>query len=260
MSFPKLSGWRTTAEGLHQSALLLGAIKAAIAQPLPNFLHLSTTIRRDGIATGTLPSGAELRLDFCNTSMLYVPAGEGIPTTVDLEGHTQVSLTAAVLNLLMEQGYTLDVARDALKGTTPFTIDQQISTEYADVLYRIFTALARFRARVFAPMTPIVLWPGHFDLSFLLFTTEKTTEEHPHMNFGFAPYSTGIDRPYLYVYAWPMPEGYTPPELPGLARWENQEFTGVVVPYDDFSQMDDPQEFIEETFHTVYKALLPLLE
>ncbi|NJP07758.1 MAG: hypothetical protein HC837_20140 [Chloroflexaceae bacterium] len=169
--------------------------------------------------------------------------------------------------MLAERGHTLEVAKNesgheaALNNTTPLVVNPQQAADYAQALYRIFTATARFRARLFAPMTPIVVWPEHFDLSFLVFASEHASEDQPHMNFGFAPYSDGIARPYLYAYAWPLPDsGYSRTNMPALVHLDTPGFGGPLVWYDDFATMDDPEAVVEQVFLRIYHELWPLLQ
>lgn len=263
MALPTLATWRTTGESLHRAAQILGTIRAKSIKPLPNYLHLSTNIRPDGLSTGTMPVG-ELRLDFNKAEIVYVPI-YGDRIAVSLAGHTQASLTERILGLLADHGHTMHIEEQeaahvaTLRDTTPLEVDRYIGEDYAQVLFRIFTATTRFRGRLLALMTPVVVWPEHFDLSFLLFTTDKDDESHPHINFGFAPYSEGFERPYLYSYAYPLREDYSIPKLPSPAYWNTTPWTGVVVPYDDFSQEDDPETFIDEMFVQIRQALLPLI-
>lgn len=263
MPLPPLTNWQTTGASLQRAAQILGTIRAKSIQPLPNYLHLATTIRPEGLSSGPLPVG-ELRLDFGQATITYLP-DSGNPVTLGLAGHSQASLTEQVLQLLADHNHPMQIgATEAphvatLRDTTPFMVDPLIGADYAQVIYRIFTATARFRARIFAPMTPIVVWPEHFDLSFLLFATDKADEAHPHMNFGFAPYSEGFERPYLYSYAYPMREGYATPTLPPPAYWNTQFWTGVAVPYDEFVQEADPEGMIEDLCGQIYQALLSLL-
>jgi hypothetical protein len=51
-------------------------------------------------------------------------------------------------------------------------------------VYRVFTAAARFRARLEGSQTPIVVWPEHFDLSTLWFPTNDRSDEAPLMDFA----------------------------------------------------------------------------
>ncbi|MCG8351796.1 MAG: DUF5996 family protein [Chloroflexales bacterium] len=264
MLLSSLKDWRETAASLHRATQVVAAIRVAVTDPLPNFLHLSTTIRHDGLSTGPLSFG-EVYLDFGAARIVHTPT-QGQPIHFGLEGSNQASLTKALLDHLAAQGHAIEAAKNesgheaALNDTTPFAVDPRIGADYATALYRIFTATARFRARLFAPMTPIVVWPEHFDLSFLVFGAEKATEESPHLNFGFAPYSDGIDRPYLYAYVWPLPaSGYSGVSLPPLVNLDTPGYGGPLVWYDDFAAMEDPEAFVEATFLGIYRALAPLL-
>jgi hypothetical protein len=109
-------------------------------------------------------------------------------------------------------------------------------------------------------MTPIVVWPEHFDLSFLWFASPNATQSGPHMNFGFAPYSAGIDAAYIYAYVWPLPEQYTPPQLPAPAYWNTQPWTGVVLPYNEVAKATDSEAYIEDACASIYAALMGLLK
>ncbi|NJK81716.1 MAG: hypothetical protein HC893_12075 [Chloroflexaceae bacterium] len=263
MPLPALTDWMTTAQSLHKVTQVVAAIRIAVVDPLPNYLHLSTTITPHGLSTGTLPFGTVLA-DFAQAAVVYTHA-DGT-TTFPFADHTQASLKDALLAELAHHGQPLELAKnesgheDPLTDSAPLTVDPHFAADYARVLWSIFTATARFRARLYAPMTPIVVWPEHFDLSTLIFTTPDASEEHPHMNFGFAPYSDGIERPYLYAYAWPLPAtGYTTATLPPLVRLDTPGYGGPLVWYDEFSQMDDVEGFVEEVFMATFRELLLLL-
>ncbi len=284
MKLPALTNWEATAHSLHKAAQLLGGIRTLFIDPVPNYLELAMAIKPEGLSTGPMPFGGEVILNFRQAAMVYEPEA-GRPVAVSLAGHSQVSLFEAVLAALAANGKTLapktdqhrsliDAFLDALlarghrpqpkrerfTSEAPLEIVPQLAADYADALYRIFTATARFRARLTGPMTPIVVWPGHFDLSTLWFATDNATESGPQMNFGFAPFSEGIPRPYLYTTAWPLPAGFgAPATVPPLAYWNTTGWTGMVVPYDELVKVDDPEAFIEETFAAIYKALAPVL-
>ncbi len=108
-------------------------------------------------------------------------------------------------------------------------------------------------------MSPLVVWPEHFDLSFLLFATELPSESAPHMNFGFAPYSPGFERPYLYAYAYPLRPGYQTPSLPPPVYWNTTPWTGSVLRYDDIGAAADPEAFTEAACEGIYHAQLRVL-
>jgi hypothetical protein len=258
MLLPELTFWEDTRNSLHRASQVLKQIKAQTLEPLPHHLHVSLSIVPEGLSTGVLPFGGEFVLDFVGSRLLYRQAGK--PTLeVFLNGHNQVTLIAAANKILTDAGQAITLSTEKLTDTEAFIISPSLAEDYAGVLYGIFTATARFRARLNGPMSPIVVWPHHFDLSFLWFATDEASENAPHLNFGFAPFSEGLPRPYLYVYAWPIPPGLLDVKLPELAQWHTSGWTGVVVPYDNLVGRTGIEELIEGLQHDIFKAIAPLL-
>lgn len=283
MHLPQIDHWMPTALGLHRAAFLLGAVRMMRLPHVPNYLELGMEVGPTGLSTGVLPGGAEVLLDM-QEGRFTVTAPDGSAAHIPLAGQSQASLLAALLDALArhELAEALSTApgdsntarmvaflaqsrhkyppkHEQLADERPLEIDPETAARYAVAQYRVFTALARFRARLLGPMTPAVVWPEHFDLSFLWFKTAEAEEHAPHINFGFAPYSPGLERPYLYAYAWPRREGATLPELPAPARWETEVYTGVYVAYDDLLQYDKPELKIEGLCRRIYSALLDVL-
>src|SRR5919199_3220967 len=278
-----LSQWEATAHSLHKAAQIPGAIRLLVLDPVPNYLEWSLVIRSEGLSTGPLPFGGEVLLDFAQCAMLYRPA-TGEPSAVSLLGQSQASVLEALLATMESQGQTLAAPangrmsrtdallaalearghvftprRADLADEAPLEIDPRLSADYSRVLYQIFTATARFRARLTGPMTPIVVWPEHFDLSFLWFATERATDEFPHMNFGFAPFDAETERPYLYAYAYPMPDAFERLPLPTRAHWHTSGWRGALVPYHALAQAEHPEAEIEAICAAIYDVLSPTL-
>lgn len=265
MPFAPLTDWETTRDSLHQASKLLGAIRVAVAEPLPNSAHYSLNVAARGISTGALPFGGDLLLDFSQRSVRYREDGKQV-FAIPIEDHTQHSLTDAVLGALEAEGIKPPIKRDRLGGETKLALDADMAAEYAHTLYRIYTAMARFKARIGGPMSPLVLWPHHFDISFLWFSTPNADEHSdPHMNFGFAPFSDGIDRPYFYAYAWPLPAGIIDVPLPTLARWHTTGWTGAIIDYDMVGGLGGvegdvgPEGAVEALLYEIFKHVSPLL-
>ena len=274
MTLPALANWEETAQSLQRATELMGATRRLVCEHVPNYLELSLQIKPAGLSTGRLPDGSEISLDMPKVALVFQPSA-GDPVSIPLTGHSQASLFETLLATFAAQGQALApktaehnsfteafLAALQAKGHRPTPTSEtslkvvpELAADYAQALYRIFTATARFRARLVGPMTPVVVWPDHFDLSFLWFATDNATEKGPHMNFGFAPFSPGIERPYLYSYAYPLPADFGSPKLPSIAYWNTAGWTGVVVPYDKLVKVADPEAVIEETFTEIYKAL-----
>lgn len=251
MTLPALDNWESTRDSLHQAALLLNAVKIANADAERNHLHHSLYVVADGLTTGKLRDGLWLSLHF-GAGRLALRKGDHM-RELEAINTTQASLAAAVV----AQGASFDQSR--ANGQAPLLTKPDLAAEYARALYRIYTATARFRATLYGLMTPIVLWPHHFDLSFLWFATLDDDENKPQLNFGFSP-GSGAERPYFYVTAYPRPDGLTDLQLPIPARWNTDGWIGVRIEYDDIRNSPDPEAQIETLYRGIYDTLAPLMK
>lgn len=282
MAQPKLEHWETTVKAIHQAAMLLGPIQNALFDHVNNYLELTMLIRDYGVASKRLPKGGELCINFKDGMVIYHrPDGEEI--YFPISDFTQSTLTEAILRIMKDDEFaellgdaddtnlteTLYQRLDAddskrvfskiedISGDEKLEFDADVASDYADVLYGVFTGIARFRATLVGHMTPIVVWPEHFDLSTLWFAPDNPAmdENKAHINIGFAPYSGTLPRPYIYAYAYPYPQSYAPPTLLAPARWETKDYTGVYVAYDDLLESDDLALTIEKLSFSIFDAL-----
>jgi uncharacterized protein with PIN domain len=256
---PSLLDWDKTRISLHRASQVISAVRASVSQPLPNAQRLSLYPTREGLRTGVLPFGGDLVLDFNQLCVTYRQPGEP-DARVSLNGHSQWTLAGAVVAMLSDEGHDVTIDRNKLADQTHFEMAAQTALDYARALDTIFTAAARFRARLTGPQSPIVVWPHGFDLSFLWFAhTGADEHQDPHMNFGFSPTSPGFERPYLYVYASPSPQELADVPLPPLAHLNTERWTGVIVDYDDLLGVSDPLAVIEALYDEIYRAISPFV-
>lgn len=214
----KPADWKTTREALHLSMQVLRSARAAAGEPMPNHLHYSSFLHPNGASTGPLGGDRELRLDFERLAVTFHQAGEEV-FAIGLEGHHQISLFDAVFEALAEAGLDLDPDRKKVGSEAPFRVDQMEGRAFAAMMWRAFEGIARFKARRFGFQSPIALWPHGFDLSTLYFSEGHDESSDPHVNIGFSPYTEEVGEPYLYIYAWPTPEGLAE-KLPDVWDWQ----------------------------------------
>ena len=278
-----LDNARPTLHNLHTAARLLGTIRLLLFGRQQNFLELGLKIKPEGLSTDLLPTGSEVTLDFCELAFIYQSA-TGAAIRISIIGETQASLLETLLKTIYPNELASTIPHDAnesytdsvfkavesfvnrikpkqseLSESSPLSFDAQAACAYANSLYSIFTGLARFHARLNGSLTPAVVWPEHFDLSFLWFTGQPD-EQHPHLNFGFSPFSAGIDHPYLYAYAYPYPAQFDVPKLPEGAHWNSAGWIGVVLPYTEIAQQTDPVQYVETASITIFRSLCALLD
>jgi Family of unknown function (DUF5996) len=279
--FPSLEGWSQTAHSLHRAAQILGAIRMFTGTPVENYLELGLRVEAFGLSSEPLPSGGSVELNFVRGELIVSsPSGQRRPILIS--GQTQASLLEKVLETLHSQGQALvqvkegsfgmafldalHVKHHALDGsleimnTDRLVVDVNVAATYARVLWQAFTATSRWRSRLAGFVTPVVVWPEHFDLSTLWFATDQHDEQGSHMNFGFAPFDAEFSQPYLYAYAYPMPEGFETLPLPTGAIWHTEVWKGMVIPYSVLEQSSDPEALIESAFEAVHQTLAPSLQ
>jgi hypothetical protein len=260
MPLPALANWDSTRTGLHQAAQVVGAIRKVDAAVLPNFLHIALEVVPQGVTSGPLaPSvGGELVLNFAERAIIYT-SPQGTVTSVPLEGHTQVTLLDAVLAAMDKAGHRVQPDRSKITGQEPLQVHPDAAREYSQAFNKIYMGFARFKARLFGPMSRMVVWPHGFDLSFLWFTHGLDESKDPHMNFGFSPGSPGFARPYIYAYAHPKPPGMFDVELPQCARWNTDPWTGIALDYDVLAVEADVESVVEKTLLQIHTEISPLM-
>jgi hypothetical protein len=258
VTLPNLENWLETRLGLHRAAQVVGGVKRVAVPPEPNWTHLGLFITDEGLTTGVLPNAGSLEMRFADRAIVYIPS-QGEPESLRLERHTQLSLAAALEALLRSNGHEVKIDRSRITSTDPLLIKSTQAAEYARILRFMGEVLARFRESLAGEKGPLVVWPHGFDASFLWFESEAS-EKKPHLSFGFSPGSEGFADPYLYFYAWPIPDRMTEVSLPHGARWYQGAWTGLVLDFPVLAGSKNPDAAIIETFETVYNAVAPRLK
>ena len=173
MAMPALANWEATRDALHQIALIVGAARVAGSDPLPNDLHFSLDVTADGISTGEMHCGGVLEFNIKDLQLTFTRGGRQV-FEMDVAGHSQISLMSRLLEQLDDGGCGLQPSMKHITDETAYCIDRAQALDYGMTLDAVFTALAKFRAKLSGCMTPMVLWPHHFDLAFIWFATGQT--------------------------------------------------------------------------------------
>jgi Family of unknown function (DUF5996) len=282
MSLPSLHAWQPTANSLHKAAQLVGLVGMLARPHEPLYLEVGMKPVPQGVSSGVLPNGGAITLNYTQGT-LEVDTGDGV-TSIPIQGVPQAHLFNQVFSLLEEttlapafegvqgelvyervaaafarRGLYGELSAEAYYDHEPLMIDAQVAAEYALVQDAVFTGIARFRARLTGLMTPAVIYGEHFDLSMMWFRDNALDDYQAHLNFGFAPFSAGLERPYLYAYAYPYPAEFTPPALPQGAHWHSEGWRGVVLPYDVIAQQENAVTYVEAQCMAIFAALRPLL-
>lgn len=246
MSLPSLANWDATRDALHEIALVLGAIRVACSDPLPNDLHFSLDVTADGASTTRMRCGGELHFDLESLQLKFV-RGDCVVFRLNVAGLSQITLLRRLLACFGDCGYGIRPSMKDITSETEFAIDGEVAESYALALNAAYTDLARFRAKLHGYMTPLALWPHHFDLGFIWFPTDQTDEQSdPQIAYGFAPSSPGLERPYYYAYAWSEPTGYLDFPLDAPAQAIREGYVGLYAGYDELRDEAQPNAVLEK--------------
>ena len=249
MTLPSLKNWEPARDALHQIAKVIGALRVACSDPLPNDLHYSLDVTATGFSGGIMRGGGLLDFNL-KTLRLRFTRGKQTVFALDVAGHSQLSLMRETLAAFADCGCSITPSMKRVIHDETFILEPALVADSLTALDAMYTALARFRAKLSGFMTPLVLWPHHFDTAFICFPSDQINEHSdPQIAFGFAPASPGLDRPYIYAYAWSEPTGYLDLPLTPPARAITEGYTGLFLAYDD---LRDSPEFAS----TVESALL----
>ena len=256
MTLPSLTDWEVTREALHQAALVLSPIKKLGVDPDEKFFHhVALHVAPEGLTTGTTASGG-LLLNFMAGTVSYIPL-KGQSLSISLAGHTQISLMDAILKTMEQSGMKIEPDRGKINHDSPLHIDLHQASDYASVLNTVYRALSVFHGSLSGDRTEPVVFPHHFDLSFLWFNGTAENEQQPHVNFGFSPGDDSIPRPYLYGYAWDG-KGFLDLQVSEPLHHDPNYTGGVVLYYDDLRVSDNPGEMLKSALESIQKAASPL--
>lgn len=247
-----------TRDACHAYSAVLGAWATVGRQRRKHSWQLSLRPSLNGVTTGVIHAGNrhfELELDLMhNRALGHVAGGESFAR--ELGGQTAEQLAADLRDYLMAAGVESCFSPDCepsgshvpMDGSVRAGYSADLAASFSDVWRGVSAALALFRAGLAEETSPIMLWPGHFDLAMMWLPGEKIQDRDPaneeysdkQMNFGFSFGDAEITEPYFYTTAYPLPPTMTALSLPGNARWHKGGFTGAVLEYQHLRSTAEP--------------------
>lgn len=249
-----LSQWEPTRNTLHAISGVLSALRKAYTDPQPLALHLSLYIIPAGLSTGGTSAGRFV-LNFANATLEYYKPNRTVVWLPLSRYATSADLMGALLGEITADMPDASVPVISAPEITPLYVQDEQIKAYGQTLQMIYTAISRVRGRLLGTMTPIVVWSHGFDVSTLWFKGSELDEDQPHINIGFSPGSAGFPRPYVYVYAYPMPDGFETLPLPSLARWYTDTWKGAVIDYDALLTQKDLLPTLETQLTEIFDLL-----
>ena len=259
MPLPRLEDGAQTRNALHQAIQILRAARKLGVPEQPNWLHLATLPERRGASTGPLSIGGEMRLDYARAAITWQTKGVE-QFAVGVDGSTQRALFETVFDRLRALGHEgLDPDRAKVTRDEALTVSRRDAEAFAEAQWRMFEALALFKARLRGLQTPVVLWPHGFDLSTIWFARGNDESSDPHFSVGFSPGTPDVGEPYIYVYGWPSPDGMAG-HLPADVEWTTSWSTpGGVLRWSHVRAASNPVTYVADVLLDIHRTAAPLL-
>jgi hypothetical protein len=212
-----------------------------------------------GASTGPLKFGGELLLDYARAAIIYRQDGMDV-FSVGLAEQHQTSLFDAVFEQFTKAGHNFEANRAKITETRVFSVNLELAAAYAEVQWRMYTALSWVKGRMLGPQTPIMLWPHGFDLSTLWFVDGMNEREDPHINIGFSPGTPDVGQPYVYFYTWSSPEGLAAKLPPNVVWHTGWSAPGGYIKYESFANTSDPEGIVLDAMSQVWKIASDLMK
>ncbi len=260
----ELDTMRGTRDALHAWSRILGAwLKSARARR-KHWWQASLRPSLNGLTTGVVrgTQDFELELDLVNSQLLArMPGGE---VAEPLTGQSAASLAAWLDKVLLEGGIDKDLApgQEIRSDETYPDYSREAAVAMHGAFASVAAALEQLRAGIREETSPIQVWPHHFDLSMIWLPGPKIAGQDPaneeyadkQMNFGFVFGDGGIDEPYVYMTAYPLPDELPETDLPAGTVWKSEGFSGAVLLYKDLIAQPDPAAYLHELWNTLLAA------
>lgn len=238
---PPLDEWRPTRDSLHAYAKVLGAIRREAVEPHPRWWHVSLLPGASGLTTGALVAEEQsVRVDLDLVRDQAVAQTIRGPQSIQKLGEvTAEKLGEELVARLGEVGLEVDPPAERWRDASPREYDSGAAHRYQEALTAVVAAFAKVRDTFEGDVSPIQLWPHHFDLSFEWFGERRIeheeggerTESPAQIGFGFSTGDETIPEAYFYANPWPFDEKLTSRSLPGGASWQTEGFEGSALPY-----------------------------
>lgn len=268
MKLPDLADWTPTRDTLHAYSHVVGSLRAALTPPHPRWWHASLRVAPRGLATGELarPGSAgpafEVVLDLERHRLELAAVGRECEVARLDAGLAATEVGERALARLADLGLELAPKRDRWTDERPRPYERAAAGRYLEASLAVRNAFQAARAGFDGPVSPIQLWPHHFDLSVLWLPGEKIAGEDPadeessdkQMNIGFAFGDDSVPEPYFYVTAYPAPDGMADTPLPAGAAWRTEGFTGATLAWRELLVSDGPGDVLQELWTRLVSA------
>ena len=218
-----LTKLKPTVSYLRQVSSVLGSLQRAYLPKEPHLWHYGLQVTLRGLSTQSFRLNGKPTVASLDLVRHKLRLGD---ESWPLKDYPPAELFNEVKRWLVAQGQKVELEEPHLaSGRTEYDYNQ--SDAYAQVLWWMEAQFRRLSKELNSGLTaPILLYPHHFDLSLVWFPFNDDRQ----IAIGWSTGDETIPEPYIYLTAYPQSEAFNKLPLPREAYWQNQGFSGAVLP------------------------------
>jgi hypothetical protein len=253
-------------------------VKLALCPPQNEWWHVAFLLHAHGLTTGNIPAAEtsfEVAFDLVE-HRLDIATVAGPRASFALEAMSVAQFYRRFLAELHALGITvtIDPTPQELEDTTPCDVDEKhchydaaAVKRYWTVLARTERALQRFRSNFAGKSSPIQLYWGGFDLSYVRYSGKpfvgnrgpnrlmRLSNDEQHWAAGFWPGNAKYPKAAFYAYAAPSPAGYESAHVqPAAARFDRVLLGEFLLDNDDLVASKTPDDDLLAFLQSTYAA------
>lgn len=242
---PKLDykNFYITRDKIHNFAIVLGKIREQLSPVQRDYWHISLRVKPQGLTTTPIntENGQEFEIVLnLIKHKIEIINGNKIFLSENLVTLSVPRLIKLILAELKKMGIEIDLKIKNLNREDLGEYNLVQAENLWHAYYFVYNVFSEFRKELDFELSPIQIWPHHFDISFSLYTGNKVKdpknpeiENMEQITYGFLTGDTTINEPYFYVISYPNIKNLSDNKLDNDAFWYDEDWQGAILKYQD---------------------------
>jgi len=242
---PKLDykNFYITRDKIHNFAIVLGKIREQLSPVQRDYWHISLRVKPQGLTTTPIntENGQEFEivLNLIKHKVEIINGNKNY-WSEDLVALSVPRLIKLILAELKKMGIDIDLKIKNLNREDLGEYNLVQAENLWNAYYFVYNVFSEFRKELDFELSPIQIWPHHFDISFSQYTGNKVKdpknpeiENMEQITYGFLTGDTTINEPYFYVISYPNIKNLSDNKLDNDAFWYDEDWQGAILKYQD---------------------------
>lgn len=233
-----------TRDYLRNAALVLGSLQRAFIAPNPRDWHHGLEVNMRGLSSQSFEvNGVETRglIDLVKHKFRLGTANWRLEEFDGPELFNNVKVWLA--------SQQLEIELETPEFVKAHTYDAVVANDYAEALWWLDKQFREIKTKLEPGVcSPVLVYPHHFDLSLVWFPWDDQRQA----SLGWSTGDETVAEPYLYVTAYPEPEGFSTAALVEGAFWQQDGFSGAVLPYAALAAADDGEGLLDAFYAPLF--------